>query len=123
MPEVHKTTEYEFGNKNLLLKTINTQLMVIKLEITNPDIHNRLFLLVNSIHRCASQYFLFGKTYAFGSRMSGLALKESDVDLYFDIGNVNSLYFRLIPSGKKIFLFLTFLLQKLLRLRTFTKLF
>lgn len=96
MPELSKTTEFEFGNQDLLLKTINTQLMVIKQEITNPEIHNRLFLLINSIHRCASQYFLFSKTYAFGSRMSGLALKESDVDLYFDIGNINALYLKLV---------------------------
>lgn len=65
--------------------------MIIKQEITNPSINNRLFLLINSIHRCASQYFSFSKTYAFGSRMSGLALKDSDVDLYFDIGNIHDI--------------------------------
>lgn len=69
--------------------------MEIKQEISNPDIIDRLFLLVNSIHSCAGQHFKGSKTYAFGSRMSGLALKDSDVDLYFDIGNINILYLKL----------------------------
>jgi DNA polymerase sigma len=72
----------------MLLKAINTQLAAINQEISNPDIIGRLFLLVNSIHSCAGQHFKGSKTYAFGSRMSGLALKDSDVDLYFDIGNI-----------------------------------
>jgi len=84
-----KTTVFEFGNKEVLLKSIDTQIMEIKQEISNPDIIDRLFLLVNSIHSCAGQHFKGSKTYAFGSRMSGLALKDSDVDLYFDIGNIN----------------------------------
>lgn len=63
-------------------------MMAINQEIANSNISQRLTLLINAVHRCASQYFLNGKIYAFGSRMSGLALKESDVDLYFDIGNI-----------------------------------
>ncbi|XP_060841499.1 uncharacterized protein LOC132922160 [Rhopalosiphum padi] len=86
-PELHKTTISEFGNKTMLLKAINTQLAAINQEISNPDIIGRLFLLVNSIHSCAGQHFKGSKTYAFGSRMSGLALKDSDVDLYFDIAD------------------------------------
>lgn len=85
LPELHKTTVFEFGNKEVLLKSIDKQIMEIKQEISNPDIIDRLFLLVNSIHSCAGQHFKESKTYAFGSRMSGLALKDSDVDLYFDI--------------------------------------
>ncbi|XP_060862607.1 uncharacterized protein LOC132939454 [Metopolophium dirhodum] len=85
LPELHKTTVFEFGNKEVLLKSIDTQIMEIKQEISNPDIIDRLFLLVNSIHSCAGQHFKGSKTYAFGSRMSGLALQDSDVDLYFDI--------------------------------------
>lgn len=89
MPELNKSTEYEFGNKDILLKNINRLLIDINQEIVNPDVCNRLLLLMNSVHQCAdcSNYFRGGKTYAFGSRMSGLALKNSDVDLYFDIGN------------------------------------
>lgn len=82
----------EFRNKEVLLKSIDAQIIEIKQEISNPDIIDRLFLLVNSIHSCAGQHFKGSKTYAFGSRMSGLALKDSDVDLYFDIGNINILY-------------------------------
>lgn len=69
--------------------------MEINQEISNPDIIDRLFLLVNSIHSCAGQHFKGSKTYAFGSRMSGLALKDSDVDLYFDIGNIKIIYLKL----------------------------
>lgn len=68
--------------------------MAINQEISNPEIIGRLFLLLNSIHSCAGQHFKSSKTYAFGSRMSGLALKDSDVDLYFDIGNINIIYLK-----------------------------
>lgn len=94
LPELPKITEYEFGNYERLLHIINTQLLAINLEISNSDIAQRLILLINSIHRCAGQHFLDGKIYAFGSRMSGLALKDSDVDLYFDIGNVKFYSFK-----------------------------
>ncbi|XP_025198194.1 uncharacterized protein LOC112596619 [Melanaphis sacchari] len=87
LPELNKTTIFEFGNKAVLLKSIDTQLAEINQEISNPDIIDRLFLLVNSIHSYAGQHFKGSKTYAFGSRMSGLALKDSDVDLYFDIAD------------------------------------
>ncbi|XP_050432069.1 uncharacterized protein LOC126840408 [Adelges cooleyi] len=87
MPDLNKLTEYEFGNKIVIMKLIEAQLDEITYEITNPSIPNKLILLINSIHRCAGPTFLYGKTYAFGSRMSGLALRDSDVDLYFDIGN------------------------------------
>lgn len=88
---MNKTTEFEFGNKEVLIKTINAQIMAINQEISNPNILHRLQLLINAIHRCAGPHFLSSKTYAFGSRMSGLALKDSDVDLYFDIGNYNTI--------------------------------
>lgn len=87
MPDLHKITEYEFGHKDTLVKIIDTQLMAINQEISNSDISQRLMLLISSIHRCSGHHFIGSKTYPFGSRMSGLALKESDVDLYFDIGN------------------------------------
>jgi DNA polymerase sigma len=87
LPELNRITEQEFGNKEILMKTINKQLEAINNEISNPNMFQRLFMLINAIHRYSGQYFLGSKTYAFGSRMSGLALKESDVDLYFDIGN------------------------------------
>lgn len=61
--------------------------MAIKQEITNPDILERISLLTRSIKYCVWPHFKSGKAYPFGSRMSGLALKESDVDVYFDIGN------------------------------------
>jgi len=89
MPDLNNTTRIEFGNKGKLLQIINMQLMAIKQEISNSDIHRRLTILINSIHHCSGQYFMYGKIYAFGSRMSGLALKDSDVDLYYDIGKVN----------------------------------
>jgi len=92
LPELNNTTVFEFGNKDVLLKSVNTQFIAIKQEISSPDITTRLFLLVNSIHSCAGQHFKGSKTYAFGSRMSGLALKDSDVDLYFDIGKINILF-------------------------------
>lgn len=88
LPALNKTTEKEFGNKEILMKAINTQLEAINNEISNPNIIHRLHLLLIAIHRCGGQHFLACKTYAFGSRMSGLALKESDVDVYFDIGKV-----------------------------------
>lgn len=87
LPELQRITEYEFGNKETLTKIINSQLLDIKKEISNSDIDQKLINLISSIHIYAGQYFLNGKIYAFGSRMSGLALKDSDVDLYFDIGN------------------------------------
>uniref|UniRef100_A0A2S2QSL2 Speckle targeted PIP5K1A-regulated poly(A) polymerase n=2 Tax=Sipha flava TaxID=143950 RepID=A0A2S2QSL2_9HEMI len=87
LPELNRITEQEFGNKEILMKTINKQLEAINNEISNPNMFQRLFMLINAIHRYSGQYFLGSKTYAFGSRMSGLALKESDVDLYFDIAN------------------------------------
>lgn len=89
LPKLHRTTQFEFGNKEILLKSINTQLIAINHEICKPDMYHRLALLINSIHCYSGQCFLNSKTYVFGSRMSGLALKDSDVDLYFDIGNVN----------------------------------
>lgn len=101
LPELNKTTEYEFGNKEILIKTINTQLEAINNEISNPEIFQRLHLLINAVHRCSGQCFLGSKTYAFGSRMSGLALKESDVDLYFDIGNI--IRFKFFNSILRIF--------------------
>lgn len=93
MLELNKTTEYEFGNKEILLKAINAQLKAINQEITHPNISNRLTLLMNSIYRCGGQLFYCSRTYPFGSRMSGLAVKESDVDLYYDIGNINIFYY------------------------------
>lgn len=95
---MNKSTEYEFGNKDILLKNINKLLIDINQEIINPDVFNRLFMLMSSVHQCAncSKYFGYCRTYTFGSRMSGLALRNSDVDLYFDIGNYfnNSYYFK-----------------------------
>lgn len=88
---MNKTTEFEFGNKEVLIKTIDAQLMAINQEISNPNILHRLQLLISAIHSYAGPHFLHSKTYAFGSRMSGLALKDSDVDLYFDIGNYNTI--------------------------------
>lgn len=88
LPELQMTTKCEFGNKEILLKNVDTQMIAISQEIANSNISHRLFLLINAVLRCASQYFLNAKIYAFGSRMSGLALKDSDVDLYFDIGNI-----------------------------------
>jgi len=90
LPELHKITKYEFGNKEILTKIINSQLLAINQEISNSDITKRLINLINSIYYYAGNHFLGGKIYAFGSRMSGLALKDSDVDLYFDIGNFNT---------------------------------
>lgn len=103
---MNKSTEYEFGNKDILIKNINKLLNDINQEIINPNVCHRLFLLMNSVHQSAncSTYFGLGKTYTFGSRMSGLALKNSDVDLYFDIGNYfyNSYYFNEISTYIKM---------------------
>ncbi|XP_050540985.1 uncharacterized protein LOC126905387 isoform X2 [Daktulosphaira vitifoliae] len=87
MPELNKQTELEFSHKIHLIKLIDDQLNEITYEITNPSIPNRLISLINSIYYCAGPHFYFGRTYVFGSRMSGLAVRDSDVDLYFDIGN------------------------------------
>lgn len=87
LPVLNKITEQEFGNKEILMKTIDKQLEAINNEISNSNIYQRLYSLINAIHRYSGHDFSRSKTYAFGSRMSGLALKESDVDLYFDIGN------------------------------------
>lgn len=85
LPELQKITEYEFGNQDKLIKTIDTLFISINQEISNSDIYPRLIMLINAVQRSAS-CFNDGQIYPFGSRMSGLALKESDVDLYFDIG-------------------------------------
>lgn len=97
MPDLNNTTRIEFRNKGILLQIINMQLMAIKQEISNSKIHHRLTMLINSIHRCSGQYFMYGKIYAFGSRMSGLALQDSDVDLYYDIGKVNIICSKSLP--------------------------
>ncbi|VVC43544.1 Hypothetical protein CINCED_3A009726 [Cinara cedri] len=88
LPELSKFTVFEFGNKDILLNNINKLFNEINEEIINPDVHKRLMLLMTSVHQCADplRHFKVGKVYAFGSRMSGLPLKDSDVDLYFDIG-------------------------------------
>ncbi|XP_003246117.1 terminal uridylyltransferase Tailor-like [Acyrthosiphon pisum] len=89
LPELDKTTLYEFGNKEVLIKSIDTQLVeIINQEMSNIDIMDRLLLLINSIYKCTNNLdndFEGSKIYLFGSRMSGLALKDSDVDLYFCI--------------------------------------
>jgi len=65
------------------------QVTAINQEISFSDIYHRITLLINAIHFYAGIYFMRSKIYVFGSRMSGLALKESDVDLYYDIGEFN----------------------------------
>lgn len=93
MPELNNTTRNEFENQETLQQIISIQLKAINQEISNLDIHHRLTMLINAIHYSSGQHFMQSRIYAFGSRMSGLALKESDVDLYFDIGKINSYMF------------------------------
>jgi len=89
LQKLHKTTLFEFGNKEVLLKSIDTQLVEINDQgMFNIDIMDRLLLLINSVYKCTDNYFEGSKIYLFGSRMSGLALKDSDVDLYFCSGRL-----------------------------------
>lgn len=54
-------------------------------RITNdPSVRNRLDTLKKSIESCIKNS---GRVYIYGSRMYGIAKDDSDVDLYFDIGN------------------------------------
>ncbi|XP_015377735.1 PREDICTED: terminal uridylyltransferase 7-like [Diuraphis noxia] len=86
LPGLHLTTKHEFGNKEVLLKCNDTQFVeIIKQDMYNIDMVDRLLLLINSIYGCTDFHFKGSKTYLFGSRMSGLALQNSDVDLYFSI--------------------------------------
>lgn len=75
------------------MKSINTQLESINQEINNHDTFNKLNLIFNSIRNCAKHHIIGSETYVFGSRISGLALPNSDVDLYISIGNTNITYF------------------------------
>jgi len=96
LQELHKTTLFEFGNKEVLLRSIDTQLVeIIDQGMFNNDIMDRLLLLINSIYKCTDNYFEGSKIYLFGSRMSGLALKDSDVDLYFCSGKINIICLKL----------------------------
>ncbi|XP_026819407.1 terminal uridylyltransferase Tailor-like [Rhopalosiphum maidis] len=87
LSEVNKTEVMQFVNNKSLIKSINTQLAAINQEIYNHDIIDRLDLLLNSIRICACHHFKGSRTYAFGSRITGLANKHSDVDLYIEIAN------------------------------------
>jgi len=101
LPELHKTTLSEFRNKEVLLKSIDTQFVkIINQEMSNIDIMDRLLLLINSIYKCTENHFEGSKIFLFGSRMSGLALKDSDVDLYFCIGNINIIYYLILTFLK-----------------------
>ncbi|KAE9529068.1 hypothetical protein AGLY_012022 [Aphis glycines] len=93
------TTEYEILSKlhnketnqpESLLKSINTQLESINQEINNHYTFDKLNLIFNSIRNCAKHHLIGSETYAFGSRISGLALPNSDIDLYISIGNTYS---------------------------------
>jgi len=96
LPELHLTTMHEFGNKEGLLKCIDSQFVeIINQDMYNIDMTNKLLLLINSVYECTGSNFKGSKTYLFGSRMSGLALQDSDVDLYFSIGNINIIYIRM----------------------------
>jgi hypothetical protein len=84
----------QFVNNKSLIKSINTQLAAINQENYNHDIIDRLDLLLNSIRICVCHHFKGSRIYAFWSRITGLANKHSDVDLYIEIGNINIIYLK-----------------------------
>lgn len=74
-----------FYKKNEFCQLTDCLISLMDRENNDSVVKDRLDKLKTSIESCFKN---FGRVYVFGSRLYGIAKDNSDVDLYFDIGNL-----------------------------------